>query len=350
MIVDESEFVPEELWTNTIFPLNMEFQNSIIAATSPQSEDSYNHFLINLINPVTKKHAYNVVYLYEVCKACLDAGKPWKCTHNQEQLSASKNQATVDEVRAAYRPGQTAAKLRETFGVTTGGNDKIIQAEYITAFFNERVKIDGKPRCIYLAIDPTGGGDSELGVVGIVETSSEQGAKLAVSLSFRVYILVQLEQPRLGDQLVSVATQLRPRLLELPGCVDASRVAGEQAPVVGRGTLEQCGLLCDVRQPDLVEVGPPSWAQLGRGLLDHDRVAVEEVEKDPELGPDQRAVVAVELAESDPNQPADCLVLGDEISREIVVSVAQQELRVHPSLDQHIEHTEILELFHVLFF
>jgi hypothetical protein len=121
----------------------MEYRNSIIAATSPQTEDSYNHHLITLINPLTGRNIYNVVYLYEVCQACLDAGKAYKCTHNQEQLSDSKRQETVDEVRSAYRAGQTAAKLRETFGVTTSGTDRLIPQDYVTKFFNTRVKVSG---------------------------------------------------------------------------------------------------------------------------------------------------------------------------------------------------------------
>lgn len=176
----------------------MEYRNSIIAATSPQTEDSYNHHLITLINPLTGKNVYNVVYLYEVCQACLDAGKAHKCTHNQEQLSDSKRQETVDEVRLGYRAGQSAAKLRETAGVTTSGVDRLIPADYITRFFNTRVKvkspsltlqIDGKPRCLYLAIDPSGGGDSELGIVGIVESYTQTDlAKLVVSLFLNCFV------------------------------------------------------------------------------------------------------------------------------------------------------------------
>lgn len=171
------------MFTNTIFPLNMEFRNSIIAATSPQSEDSFNHHLINLKNPITGQNVYNVVYLYEVCKPCLDAGKPWKCTHMQEQLSDSKRQDTVDEVRLGYRAGQTAAKLRETFGVTTSGTNRLIPDQFVNQFFKSMIEVDPQPRCIYMGIDPSGGGDSEMGVAAIVESFTQKDfMKLAVSL------------------------------------------------------------------------------------------------------------------------------------------------------------------------
>jgi hypothetical protein len=174
VIVDESEFVSETLWTNTIFPLNMEFRNSIIAATSPQSEDSFNHHLINLKDKNTGKNLYHVVYLFEVCDACTKAGKQAKCTHMGDQLSDSKRQETVDAVRQSYRAGQSAAKLRETFGVTTSSIERIIPAQYVERFFSRRVDVDDKPRCIYMAIDPSGGGDSEMGVVAICESFTMQ--------------------------------------------------------------------------------------------------------------------------------------------------------------------------------
>lgn len=187
------------MFTNTIFPLNMEFRNSIIAATSPQSEDSFNHHLINLRNPITNQLVYNVVYLYEVCKPCLDAGKPWKCTHMQEQLSDSKRQDTVDEVRLGYRAGQTAAKLRETFGVTTSGGNRLIPDQYISQFFAKVIEVDPQPRCIYMGIDPSGGGDSEMGVVAIVESfTAKDFMKLAVSQNSRFSIVLSMLKRRSG--------------------------------------------------------------------------------------------------------------------------------------------------------
>jgi hypothetical protein len=181
VIVDESEFVSETLWTNTIFPLNMEFRNSIIAATSPQSEDSFNHHLITLKDKNTGKNLFPVVYLFEVCDACTKAGKQAKCTHMGDQLSDSKRQDAVDAVRQAYRASQSAAKLRETFGVTTSSIERVVPAQYVERFFSNTIDIDDHPRCIYMAIDPSGGGDSEMGVVAICESFTMQSfMKLAV--------------------------------------------------------------------------------------------------------------------------------------------------------------------------
>lgn len=114
--------------------------------------------------------------LFEVCKACLAGKTPWKCTHNQDRISASKSKAARDQTLALYRDGQQAVALRELFGQASKNTTNLIPTEHSDLFLKSAVHITSPVRALYIGIDPGGGGPGELGVVGIAETFDLQGS------------------------------------------------------------------------------------------------------------------------------------------------------------------------------
>ena len=178
IFIDESEFVKEELWLEAILPLNMQDKTAILAATTPQDDSTYHSFLISRRDPDRPEQLlFNVVNLMEICKACKASEKPWKCTHKSYNISSNKSTAKRKETLLLYRENQKHVAMRELYGVAAGGSGGLIPDSDIEQLRNNISKLNKPARCIYLGIDPGGGGPGDLGIVGMVETITETGPK-----------------------------------------------------------------------------------------------------------------------------------------------------------------------------
>lgn len=180
--MDESEFVSEQLWLNTIWPLYMQKKTSVLAATSPQGSNSYNNYLLGLKNPTTGKNIFNVVLLKEICKACRGTDKAWKCEHKSTAMSGNKSAAKRKDTLSFYRSNQKHIAMRELYGKASDGNGGLIPERLIKRLKESSVPIDKPARAVYIGVDPGGGGDGKTGLCAIVETLTDRGAKLAVCL------------------------------------------------------------------------------------------------------------------------------------------------------------------------
>jgi hypothetical protein len=162
----------------------MQEKTSLLAATTPQDNTTYNSFLITLKDPETQEHVFNVVNLFEVCPACLAGDKPWQCTHTPDKISGSKTRKSRAITSLFYGDGDEAIGGRELYGVGNKASNNLLLSKVIERFRASSVKVVDQVRALYLAIDPGGGGPGDLGIVGIVETNSERGPRLAVSFIF----------------------------------------------------------------------------------------------------------------------------------------------------------------------
>lgn len=184
IFIDESEFVKRDLWLNTILPLHLQEKTSILAATTPQDNTSYNSFLISLKDPETNEHIFNVVNLFEVCIKCRAGDKPWQCTHQPDRISGSKTRKSRDITKLFYSDGDGEIGGRELYGVGNKNTNNLLLTRLVQQFRKSSVKIQRRVRALYLAIDPGGGGPGDLGIVGVAETNGEQGPRLAVIFNF----------------------------------------------------------------------------------------------------------------------------------------------------------------------
>lgn len=170
MIVDEIEFVDPKFLRGTLLPVLMERKTTFLAATSPQSEDTYFSYLCSVVNPRTKARVFNVVYLVQVCKLCRNSGKTLECLHKRDKMSTNKNAATMEDSLLFYRPGverQTAA--RENQGEITSNKGLIISKDAVESWKAERVTITMPPRIIYVSVDSGGGSVGHMGVAAHIE-------------------------------------------------------------------------------------------------------------------------------------------------------------------------------------
>jgi hypothetical protein len=165
--------------------LYMQEKTSILAATTPQDNTSYNSFLINLKDPETKESIFNVVNLFEVCIKCRAGDKPWQCTHQPDRISGSKTRKSRTLAQLFYSDGDAEVGGRELFGIGNKNTNNLLLTRVIQRFRKSTCRIQRRVRALYLAIDPGGGGPGDLGIVGLAEINGDEGPRLAVSLFSR---------------------------------------------------------------------------------------------------------------------------------------------------------------------
>jgi len=170
----------------------MQEKTAILAATTPQDNSTYHSFLISRRDPDRpEERLFNVVDLMEICKACKESEKPYRCTHKAYNTSSNKGRSQIKETLALYRDNQRHVAMRELFGQAASGAGGLFPQEYIDRFTNAVDSLDVAPRCIYLGIDPSGGGIGEMGVVAMIETAGPNGMRFMVSMSAGVFNCVR---------------------------------------------------------------------------------------------------------------------------------------------------------------
>lgn len=161
----------------------MQEKTAILAATTPQDNSTYHSFLISRKDPDRPEQLlFNVVNLMEICRKCREnSDEPWKCTHKAYNTSSNKGRSKIKETLTLYRDHQKHVAMRELFGQAASGSGGLLPAEYIKQVSESVDALENPPRCIYLAIDPSGGGLGELGVVALVEDWGPKGMRFVVS-------------------------------------------------------------------------------------------------------------------------------------------------------------------------
>jgi len=162
----------------------MQEKTAILAATSPKDSGTYHNFLITRKDPENpKKNLFNVVYLYEICKDCRGTEKAADCTHMMDNISKNKNAARRRQTAACYPPNRSANRDQELFGITQTYSKGLVPPELIEDLSKNIEDLRHPARCVYLGIDPGGGGDGKLGIVGVAEQLTEYGQIFTVRLA-----------------------------------------------------------------------------------------------------------------------------------------------------------------------
>lgn len=94
--------------------------------------------------------------------------------------SGNKTRSKIKETMSLYRANQTHVMMREILGQSASGQGGILPQQYIDDFIKSVDTLENAPRCIYLAIDPAGGGTGEMGIVALVETWGDTGPRFMV--------------------------------------------------------------------------------------------------------------------------------------------------------------------------
>jgi hypothetical protein len=183
IFIDEANFIPRALWTDLILPLNMQEKTSLLAATSPKgAASSYCSLLLN-VKDADGENLFNVVRASEWCKDCLAKGISESCTHKTLARSSNKSQKKMKNTFLMYQDGDVDKAMEEMYGQEAKTKGGIIPDEKVREFKENVRQLTHRPRCVYISLDPGGGGkSSQMGVIIAAEiNTASSGVKLVVS-------------------------------------------------------------------------------------------------------------------------------------------------------------------------
>lgn len=169
-----------------ILPLNLQEKTSLIAASSPKgSANTFASRLVEARSKVDGELIFNVVRAVEVCKMCLEKGTPETCTHDPLSRSFNKSQRKAQDTMAIYGDGDDyAVGMEENLGIESKTGGGIIPNIMVEEFKENILEFNMRPRCVYLSVDPGGGGKgSQIGVIIAAEINTpSKGVTLTVIL------------------------------------------------------------------------------------------------------------------------------------------------------------------------
>jgi hypothetical protein len=210
IIIDEANFIKRQLWTDLILPLNMQEKTALVAASSPKG--AANSYCSRLIAAKDEdgEPIFNTIRASESCKACLAAGVSETCNHKTLARSKNKSSRKMKATAALYQDGDYDTMMEEMYGLESSSKGGIIPDSAVQSFRENVKTLTHRPRCVYISIDPGGGGKgSQMGVIVAAElNTAASGVKLIVSGLLLCFCLLCWHSLGLG-WLLEANTRLR---------------------------------------------------------------------------------------------------------------------------------------------
>jgi len=139
---------------------------ALLALSSPEGNDNYFSRLVNKVDEDTGLGFFKVVDCVLVCEACrkLDRDEQIKCQHVKQQAHwLSKNK--TNKMMQLYKDDPATA-LRELTGIIEDDHSPCFPKEMVARLFDAPpLSTNYIPKYIFVAVDPNGGGPSQLAIV-----------------------------------------------------------------------------------------------------------------------------------------------------------------------------------------
>lgn len=190
MIVDEASFVDPALMMETIIPTTTKKRTCVIMISTPKGQDNIYTWLTDLVDTSVDPPVplFNVVRAGKVCQACVAADKAFSCTHMRTSTPAWKSESKIARMKILYadRPD---LELMEIKGVSADSERAAFTRAHVDAMFGNVVVRVHNIKCVYIAVDPSGGGSSEFAAVAFVEDNlSRLSVRLHSFLPWRFFL------------------------------------------------------------------------------------------------------------------------------------------------------------------
>jgi len=156
-----------KVFYEVIVPL-LEVENTaLICISTPQDSMNFYSEMFTLKTP-DGKPLFNTLEVSLVCAACKASENPERCPHMSDEIPPWKSLAKLDMVKAIYGD-KTELLKRESMGVITEDMQSVFREKFVNALFDRpRYTLRKTPLFVFVACDPNGGGDSEMGLVSLV--------------------------------------------------------------------------------------------------------------------------------------------------------------------------------------
>jgi hypothetical protein len=178
IVVDEYQFTLPEFWTQHIWALTQVTSRVLICASTPGEPGSYMAAETTRMKNTPTQYPESVVLDFSlVCQKHRDDDVPLQCRCKLDYLPPWKNVAAIRQAQGQYGDGNTADFIQEVLGEPVSAGTRIFDPRKLAhAFTQSCIELCLPPQgnAIYVAIDPSGGGESELAIASILYTNESQ--------------------------------------------------------------------------------------------------------------------------------------------------------------------------------
>jgi len=171
IVLEEAAYIDEAIFNEVVIPLLEIEVTSVIAISTPSTEDNYYSKLRDL-KTKSGVPVFSVFTAKRICPACAAEGRD-SCTHLEVDKAPWKSGGKRDIVEALYGANTTLAK-RELEGTVMDDMQSAYSKRMVHATFDApRICLSdasggrSSPNVIYIAIDPSGGGASKFSLVSL---------------------------------------------------------------------------------------------------------------------------------------------------------------------------------------
>lgn len=167
LYLEEAAFIDLQVFFEIVVPLLEMESTALIGISTPQDKLNFYSSMFEL-RDAQGESFFRTIKVSLVCDACREAGKGAECTHNQDLIPPWKSAAKLDLVRALY-DDQTDLMQRESMGEITDDAMSLFESEKVLKLMQgEPLEIPCEPNYIFCAVDPNGGGSSQMAVVSLM--------------------------------------------------------------------------------------------------------------------------------------------------------------------------------------
>ena len=166
ILLEEAAFMPIKMFHEVIVPLLELETTALICISTPQDSSNFYSMMFEMVDMAGEK-LFNQINVSMVCEDCKLGAHPENCTHMKHLLPKWKSGGKQDMVRQIYGEN-TADMLRESMGVTTNDSAAVFDDEWLHIFATRPVYSPvNTPRFVFVAVDPNGGGSSQMAIVSM---------------------------------------------------------------------------------------------------------------------------------------------------------------------------------------
>lgn len=166
LYLEEAAFLDLQVFFEIVVPLLEMATTALIAISTPQDKLNFYSEMFELRDN-TGETFFRTIKVSLVCDKCKSAGTGASCTHKQDLIPPWKSAAKLDMVRALYAD-QGDLMQRESMGSITDDANSLFESEKVVSFMKRKPILLRPPDYIFMALDPNGGGSSQMAVVSVV--------------------------------------------------------------------------------------------------------------------------------------------------------------------------------------
>lgn len=173
MIVDELASVDIDFFVKVLVPILGQRKTSLIGLSSPEGSDNFFSQLLQLRDKQDNKLLFDSCNIELICEECKkfnleNLNDMKQCVHLRHLIPPWKSEERINRLAALY-DGISHVQLNENYGIIADSSSPCYKREQLKTFIETGINytIRHPPAGIFIGIDPSGGGASELSVVAI---------------------------------------------------------------------------------------------------------------------------------------------------------------------------------------